>query len=117
MEGSCKSMATTVKVTIKTDEVKQKLAQAILNGLEESALRVEGRAIELAPVDTGRLAQSITHRVEETSATVGSNAVYARRIEYGHSKKAPKGYLRPALDEIRPKLKAIFDKYIKKALK
>lgn len=117
MEGSCKSMATQVKVTDHTPQVKLKLAQAILNGLEEASLRVQGRASEIAPVDTGRLAQSISYRVEETSATVGSNVVYARRIEYGHSQKAPKGYLRPALDEIRPKLKAIFDKYIRKALK
>jgi HK97 gp10 family phage protein len=110
-------MATKVDVKDYTPKVKMMLAQAIQNGLEESAMRVHARATELSPVDTGRLSQSITYRVDETSATVGSNVVYARRIEYGHSKKAPKGYLRPALDEIRGKLKGIFDKHMKKVLK
>jgi HK97 gp10 family phage protein len=106
-------MASQVKVIDNTQKVKEKLAQALLNGLEESALRVQASASDKAPVDTGRLRASITYQVNPTNAIIGSNVVYARRLEYGHSQQAPQGFLRPALDEIKGKVKGIIEKYIK----
>lgn len=47
------------------------------------ALTVEGRAKVLAPVDTGRLRSSITHRVAELHALVVAPVFYAPHVEFG----------------------------------
>jgi phage gpG-like protein len=61
--------------------------------LTESAIKVQGRAQELAPVDTGRLKQSITYRVTPSEAVVGTNVTYAATMEYG---RAPGSAMPPA---------------------
>jgi phage gpG-like protein len=55
----------------------------IKTALTKSGLVVEGRAKELAPVDTGKLRQSITTQVRTDSALVGSNLQYAPTMEFG----------------------------------
>jgi len=75
--------------------------------LVRRTLRVERRAKELAPVDTGRLRSSITYEVGEDSrglvARIGTNVTYAIYLEYGTRRMSPRSFLRPALDAaIRP---------------
>ena len=89
----------------------QLISRAVLAGAEP----IKNRAKELAPYKTGELRRSITTSVLESTPTmarvaIGSDKVYARRIEYGFVGKdslgrrynqAAKPYLRPALDEKR----------------
>jgi len=72
--------------------------------LVKTAFKVERRAKELAPVDTGRLRASITHEIGADSqglvATVGTNVVYAPFLEYGTSRMSARPFLRPALGSV-----------------
>ena len=89
--------------------IKEGMDTALLN----AALIVEGGATKIVPVDTGRLKASITHRIEGRKVYVGTNVVYGAKIEYGGSKKAPKGYLRPSLYANEDKIREIFTGYLK----
>ena len=68
----------------------------ITTALTNSGLVVEGRAKQLAPVDTGKLRQSITTQVRTDSAVVGTNLQYAPTMEFGRQPGAampPEGAL------------------------
>lgn len=70
----------------------------------KAALQVASEAKRIVPVDTGYLRSSIQVQDKPDGIYVGSEAVYALSIEYGHSRKAPQGYLRPALATVMSKL-------------
>lgn len=67
--------------------------------------KVDRRAKELCPVDTGRLRSSITNRVVRDSqgiaGIVGTNVSYALFVEFGTRYMAAQPFLRPALDAAR----------------
>jgi HK97 gp10 family phage protein len=69
--------------------------------LAKAAVRVERRAKQLAPVDTGRLRSSVTHEVGRDGrglvATIGTNVNYAPYVEFGTRRMRPQAFLRPAL--------------------
>lgn len=76
--------------------------------LEDCVKRVTERAKSLAPVDTGRLRDSITGYVQELAvvqmrikAIVGSEVEYAGFQEYGTRYMGAQPYLRPALEAER----------------
>jgi HK97 gp10 family phage protein len=81
----------------KTEAVKKAVTNEV-RALTESALIVEGAAKANCPVDTGNLRSSINHKVDATTAQVGTNVEYSEYVEYGTSKMAAQPYLRPALD-------------------
>lgn len=58
---------------------------AVEKALEECGLVAEGYAKKLAPVDTGNLRNSISHKVnpEEPAVYVGTNSSYAAYQEFG----------------------------------
>lgn len=58
---------------------------AVEKALEECGLVAEGYAKKLAPVDTGNLRNSISHKVdpEEPAVYIGSNTEYAAYQEFG----------------------------------
>ena len=133
------------KVTVKfhKGDVMQAFDKGLEVGLTTSAILVEADAKMNAPVDLGRLRQSITHRIEGNSAFVGTNVDYAAHVEYGtgiHSEggvgrktpwsyKHPKygwvrtrgnkaqPYLRPSIDNNRSKIARIISEAIGGALK
>lgn len=119
-----------MKLTNHIPEVQQQINVASERALTRIAIDVDRTAKENCPVDTGRLRASISYSVDgkagagfeiketseeidhqiksgEGSAIVGTNVVYAKAIEYGHSKKAPSGYLRNALDQNKGNIKDI----------
>ena len=59
------------------------MQQAVEKALEECGLVAEGYAKKLAPVDTGNLRNSISHKVdpEEPAVSIGSNTSYAPYVE------------------------------------
>lgn len=88
-------------VTIKDNSasVKSQYDAAKKRSLEIIGLTAEGFAKKLAPVDTGRLRNSITHETDDNAAYIGTNVEYAPHVEFGtiHQKAQP--YLRPAATE------------------
>ena len=72
---------------IKFDDNSQKILDefhdAALRALERCGEQAEGYAKDLAPVDTGNLRNSISHKVdeEEPAVYIGSNTSYAPYVE------------------------------------
>ena len=61
-----------------SDEVLDAMQDAVLRALTRIGMQAEGYAKDLAPVDTGWLRNSISHKVDE-----GENAVYiGTNVEY-----------------------------------
>lgn len=67
------------------------LDDAVAAALERVGSAAEGFAADLAPVDSGRLRNSITHKVDDNSVTVGSPLEYATYVEFGTGKYASGG--------------------------
>ena len=63
-------------------DVLQALKEACLRALERIGLQAEGYAIDLVPVDTGNLKNSLTHSVDEDelSVTIGTPNDFSSRI-------------------------------------
>lgn len=66
---------------------------------------VRTQAVRTAPVDTGRFRASIGQQVGKEGGDfvgrVGSNVEYARHLEFGTSRMAPRATLRNALEAAR----------------
>ena len=82
-----------IQFTDNSKEVSDNIKAALLRGLETCGLVAEGYAKKLAPVDTGNLRNSITHRVDEgePAAYIGSDTEYAAYVELGTGKYYPGG--------------------------
>lgn len=69
--------------------------------LVKRALRVQRRAKQIAPVDTGRLRSSVEYEAGRDSrglvARIGTDVTYAVYLEFGTRRMAPRPFLRPAL--------------------
>ena len=84
-------MANDVVFVDNSGAVKERLKAAILRALERCGLQAEGYAKDLAPVDTGNLRNSITHKVVDDSVYIGTNNEYAAYVELGTGKYAEGG--------------------------
>lgn len=83
-----------VEITDNSPEVLSALKNAIGRALWAMGAVAEGHAKEKAPVDTGRLRNSITHREEASVTVIGTNVEYAAAQELGSSRGIkPKHYL------------------------
>lgn len=67
------------------DKTKAEINAALNRALERIGEAAEGYAVDLCPVDTGRLQGSITHTVKkgEKAAYIGTNVEYAPYVELG----------------------------------
>lgn len=88
-----------VKIIDNSGEFKDAMKEDIVRALEICGLVAEGYAKRLAPVDTGRLRNSITHTVvdSEQAAYIGTNVEYAAYVELGTSRQPAQPYLKPAV--------------------
>ena len=88
------------------DELRRKLEKLaaavakdkVLSAVEAGALLIENQAKQNAPVVTGTLRRSLHHETADTSPTaaaidIGTDLVYARRVEYGFSGRDSLGRL------------------------
>lgn len=82
-----------IKVTNNANLALEELQSACLRALERMGQQAEGYAIDLVPVDTGMLKNSLTHKVVPSELTVyaGSNMEYAVYVECGTGKYYPGG--------------------------
>lgn len=103
-----------VKVTSHVKEVIEAKNDAIARALEAIGIQAEGDVANLAPVDTGRLRDSITHEThaEEESVYVGTNVEYAAYQEYGTSRMKAHPYLKPGIMNNLETYKEIAEKYL-----
>jgi HK97 gp10 family phage protein len=76
-----------------SDEAKEALKDATIQGLFQACILVEGQAVALATVQTARLRNSIDHHVDEAELTgyVGTNVEYAVYVEFGTGEFAENG--------------------------
>lgn len=105
-----------IKLELHTDEILDALDEQIEAALTAVGMQAETYAKQLAPVDTGRLRNSITNEVDvsEKSVTIGSAVEYAPFVEQGTSKRRAKPYLRPAIIDHRGDYQRIVENILKK---
>lgn len=105
-----------IKINISCDTAAaEKMLKAIADGadsklragLAEAGEMVKGAARGLAPVDTGRLRNSINSTVEGNTAIVGTNVEYAIYQEFGTYKMAAHPFMAPALEACRDSIATI----------
>lgn len=103
-----------------TKEILKATDEAIYNALYIIGAKAADYAAGLAPVDTGRLKNSLTHEVSmnEKAVYVGTNVEYAPHVEYGHRTVAgntvdPKPFLKPAIERHMDEYKHILEEELK----
>lgn len=86
-----------VQFTDNSDEILREFKAATLRALERCGQQAEGYAQDLAPVDSGNLRNSISHKVDpsEPAAYVGTNSEYGAYVELGTGKYYPGGRKTP----------------------
>lgn len=105
-----------IKLELHTDEILDALDEQVEAALTAVGMQAETYAKQLAPVDTGRLRNSITNEVDvsDKSVTIGSAVEYAPFVEQGTSKRRAKPYLRPAIIDHRDDYQRIVENILKK---
>lgn len=84
-----------VNISSHKDEVLAALEAATQRALARCGRQAEGYAVDLVPVDTGNLRNSITHLVDDDTVYIGTNNEYAVYVELGTGKYATGGGGRP----------------------
>jgi HK97 gp10 family phage protein len=74
-------------------------------------MAMEGHAVDIVPVDTGNLRNSITHASDERTAIVGTNVEYAPYVELGTRRQKAQPYLVPAVKEHLEEYKKLLESY------
>lgn len=102
-------------------KINKKVKTDIEEALTNSALIVERDAKINAPVDTGRLRSSITHKENDygsdnPSVEIGTNVQYAEAVEYGTSKQSAQPFLFPAYSGNKQRILKEFAKVFKKGV-
>lgn len=95
------------------DKKPKKLQQSVAKELNRSSLRVEGRAKEMAPWDTGWLAMNIySHKVDTLTYEVISPVEYSVYQEFGTRFMNAQPYMFPAMQEEYPILMSRLGKIV-----
>ncbi len=129
------------KLLVKLDNLENIDLDEVLN---KACILVENDAKRNAPVNTGNLRNSITHKVDGTEGVVGTNVEYAPYVEFGTglfsslgdgrqdvpwryqtadgqwhttSGQNPQPFLQPALDKNRDDVINLFKEAIEEATK
>ena len=104
-----------VKVTSNREEAIKAKDEAVARALEKMGLVAERYAKEYAPVDTGRLRNSISHESapDEGAVYIGSNVEYAPYQEFGTRYQSGTPFLRPAVENHLDEYKAIVESELK----
>ena len=107
-----------MKVTFKSyrKEVESALYDQIKKGLDAIGVTAENYAKENCPVDTGRLRNSIAHKVSDDDVYIGSNVEYAPAVEFreAHHTTGQAHFLRDAATTHGSEYKTIMEAALKK---
>lgn len=98
-----------IRVVSNVAKVGQALDEAIENALNDMGMVCQRYAQDRAPVDTGRLRNSIDYEVDssEDAVYVGTDVNYSGYVELGTSRQKPQPYLRPAVSDHIDEYRAI----------
>lgn len=97
------------------DIVKEMSDEAVARGLELCGALWESDAKQLAPVDTGRLRNSIEHHPEgNDTMVVGSDVEYAIYQEMGTSRMKAQPFLKPSGEGNVKQFKIIIENELKR---
>lgn len=98
-------------------DILRRLDTAVLRALEAIGMTAQMYVAGKAPVDTGRLRNSITYQVEAATNTVhvGTNVEYARYVEEGTYKQRAQPYLRPGITDHIDEYQRIAELQLKKS--
>lgn len=103
-------MASTVVARVvfnRLPELRGQLRQRASQVVRKAAFDIEARAKQVVPVRTGNLKNSIQTTMEsDLTAVVGTAVEYAPYVELGTRKMAPRPYLGPAAEAVRPSFEA-----------
>ena len=110
-------------INVELKDYSERLMKAVNAGSKKAVLKLCNDTVTLAkklsPVITGNLRNSISYRVpgmgglitsenpKEGEGYVGAMAEYATSVEYGKLKRAPKPFMRPAIDSVSKGIPAI----------
>lgn len=95
------------------DDYAKRIKNGLPKGVALAGKEVEGEARAKAPVDTGRLRESITSSPDGLSCEVGTNVEYAIYQEFGTYKMKAHPFLIPALKDKSEEVKQIIKDSIK----
>ena len=106
--------------------IAEAMDRALAEALDEIGEMVVQRARELCPVDTGRLRNSITHRLggggfdfpgmgasAGKEVTVGSEVEYAAYVELGTSRTRAQPFLRPAAADYADEYRSVVEGHLR----
>lgn len=103
-------MASTVVARIvfnRLPELRGQLRQRASQAVRKAALDIEARAKQVVPVRTGNLKNSIQTTMESDLTAVVETAVeYAPYVELGTRRMAPRPFLGPAAEAVKPSFEA-----------
>lgn len=107
-----------VKFTDKSDEAKKAMHDGINRALEAIGIQAEGYAkleLENTPrrIDTGNLRNSISHRVVEDSAYIGTNVEYGIYVHEGTVRMEPNRFLKNAVERHVDEYKTMVEQFLK----
>ena len=108
-------------VTITCDHINELVGAARREAakvVQATAFGVEAEAKRIVPVDTGRLRNSITTRVDPggLSATIAPHTDYEAFVEFGTRRMRAQPYMRPAAEKMRGPFKEAMGKILHEAL-
>lgn len=94
--------------------------RAIEKGIEKAAAELKEDVKSLAPVDTGRLRESIKHTVKKgagrVEAAVSTDVEYASNVEFG-TRNPPQPFLFPAFVQNQGRISKEITNEVKKAVR
>ena len=98
--------------------VKQSVIGRVPDIIQTAGVRVQADAKRDAPIEFGRLRNSITAQAEDDrfTAVVYTDVEYAPYQEFGTNRMGAQPYLMPAFDRHAPKVVQAIDKLIKDSL-
>jgi HK97 gp10 family phage protein len=102
-------MASEIEFKSYAADIKNAEEKAVEKALTMIGILVEGKAADNAPVDTGRLKNSITSYTDEQYAIIGTAVEYAPYVELGTSRSHEQPYLLPAVNQSQSNIKKILE--------
>lgn len=95
------------KLTDNSGAVLAELKSKVSTALNTIGAVAETHAKELTPVRTGRLRNSIAHKVDGDAAYIGTNVEYGPHVEFGTSRQKAHHMLKKAATEHSEEYKKI----------
>lgn len=96
-----------------SDQVLRDFESQVNRGLKAIGQRAEGYAKKDCPVDTGRLRNSISNKVQDDAVYIGTNVEYAPYIEFGHHDYPAQHFLKNAAANHAEEYKNILETSLK----